>query len=152
MLQQGNKKIKNQVVEVTQTCPVDYSTLHKHHQVEHLLSVFKSKEYMNRNLLSLEKCFEVQRHSSLSLQQRVISQEQELIRVSDKLQGLQQETIGAYNRCEQQLTQLHQMQQQLAGSVPRDDLDRQTHMCEQMQNELYEARDQGRQLRERLER
>lgn len=68
------------------------------------------------------------------------------------MQALQQETIQAYNRCEQQLTQLHQMQQQLAGCVPRGDLERQTHINEQMQGELYEAREQGRQLRERLER
>jgi hypothetical protein len=43
----------------------------------------------------------------LSQQQRLITQEQELIRLSDKLQALQQETIQAYNRCEQQLNQLH---------------------------------------------
>lgn len=37
-------------------------------------------------------------------------------------------------------------------SVPRADLERVTQVCEQMQGELYEAREQGRQLRERLER
>jgi len=36
--------------------------------------------------------------------------------------------------------------------VPRADLERATQVCEQMQGELYEAREQGRQLRERLER
>ena len=88
-------------------------------QLEHMLYLFKTKEYVNRHLLVLEKTFDLQRASALNFQQRMITQEQEIIRITEKLQQLQQEKALMFETYETQASQLHSLSQELQLTVPR---------------------------------
>lgn len=82
------------------------------HSLESAMSIFKPKEYLNRHLLNLEKTLDLQRSSALSFQQRTISQEQELLRMNEKMQHMQQELIQVYSKCESQLRYLQELEEQ----------------------------------------
>lgn len=66
----------------------------------------------------------------MTCQQRMASQEQEIIRLTKKLQSMQQELLHTLSKCEQLTSQLYQAQSQLSQSVPKDEFDRVRHSSE----------------------
>ena len=98
----GNKSIAQQVNKMAQQHPFDYSVIGtaESKALEFVLSAFKSREFFNRRLLNLEKTFELQRAAALQYSTRSIQQEQDMLRLNEKLHNLQQETIQSFTTCE----------------------------------------------------
>lgn len=144
---------------MTKAYPIDYCALANSTkssqlllpQLEQILHTFKAKEYVNRHLLVLEKTFEMQRSTALSFNQRMISQEQDIIRMNGAIQTLQQDKQHLIETCESQQHHIAHIQQDLQNCVPREEFERQRMQAEQASSELFDSRESMRQLRERLE-